>query len=140
MLPTTPLLTRRLFLTSLVFFVFSLVLSVTNVVTVLSAPLRSAVTVPPRIGFQGYAADGSGVPLDGTYDVLVNVYDAATNGNSVWSHNYVDTVITDGLYSLTLDGPFGADDFNGDRWIGVAIDGGAEITPRSRVASVPKAL
>jgi hypothetical protein len=60
--------------------VVSLVVLAINVVTVLSAPLRSVVTVPQRIGFQGYAAYGSGVPLDGAYDILVNVYDAATGG------------------------------------------------------------
>ena len=71
--------TRRLFVASLIFFVFSLVFSVTNVVTVLSAPLRSVVAVPEKLGWTGYAADGSGVPLaDGTYDVSVVVYDAAT--------------------------------------------------------------
>jgi hypothetical protein len=49
---TTPVTTRRLFLASLLFFAFSLVLSVTNVVTVFSAPLRT-VSVPSQVGFEG---------------------------------------------------------------------------------------
>jgi hypothetical protein len=49
-MPVTQLPARRLFLASLVLFVFSLALSVTNVVTVLSAPLRSVVSVPQKIG------------------------------------------------------------------------------------------
>ena len=61
-------------------------------------------------------------------------------GTSVWSHTYLDTQITDGLYSLTLAGPFDSNDFNGDRWVGISIDGGVEITPRTSVASVPFAL
>ncbi len=56
---TTPPATRRFFLATLVFFVFSLVFSVTNVVTVLSAPLRSAVAVPQKLGWTGFAADDS---------------------------------------------------------------------------------
>ncbi len=58
---TTPPATRRLFLASLALFAVSLVFSVTNVVTVLSAPLRSVVTVPQKIGWTGFAADGSEV-------------------------------------------------------------------------------
>jgi hypothetical protein len=38
---TVPATTRRLFLASLMFFAFSLVFSVTNVVTAFSAPLRT---------------------------------------------------------------------------------------------------
>jgi hypothetical protein len=95
---TMSLATRRLFLASLVFFAVSLVFSVANVITVFSAPLRSAVTIPPRIGFQGYAADGSGNPLaTGAYTVTVNVYDAATGGVSKWQGLYPNTPITNGL-------------------------------------------
>jgi hypothetical protein len=43
-----PLATRRLFLASLVLFAFSLVFSVTNVVTVFSAPPRT-VSVPTGV-------------------------------------------------------------------------------------------
>ena len=63
---TAPATTRRLFLASLVFFAFSLVLSVTNVVTVFSAPLRT-VSVPSQVGFEGYLADAFGSPLNGTH-------------------------------------------------------------------------
>jgi hypothetical protein len=141
MLIAIPAATRRLFLASLVFFVFSLVFSITNVITVLSAPLHTAVTVPPRVGFQGYAADGSGVALaTGSYTVTVNVYDAATAGASKWQGIFANTPIINGLYSLSLQGPFTDTVFNGDRWLGVKSNTGTEISPRSKVASVPFAL
>ncbi len=60
---------RRLFLASLVLFAFSLVFSVTNVVSVFSAPLRT-VAVPTKVGFEGYLTDGFGSPLTGTHGLL----------------------------------------------------------------------
>ena len=60
--------TRRLFLASLVFFAFSLVLSVTNVLTVFSAPLRT-VSVPTGVGFEGYLTDSFGVPLTRSHNL-----------------------------------------------------------------------
>ena len=136
---SAPTTIRRLFLASLVFFVFSLIFSVTNVVTVLSAPLRSVVTVPQKIGWTGFAADGSGVALPtGLYTVTANIWNAATDGTSLWSQTFINTPITNGLYALTLQVPFTATTvLNGDRWIGITIDPGAEITPRSLVAAVP---
>ena len=50
---TTPVTTRRLFLASLVLFAFSLVHSVTNVVTVFSVPLLSYIAIPHQPNFAG---------------------------------------------------------------------------------------
>jgi hypothetical protein len=48
--------THRLFLASLVLFVVSLLFSTANVLTVLSAPSQT-VSVPDKVGFEGFLAD-----------------------------------------------------------------------------------
>jgi hypothetical protein len=124
-----------------VFFAFSLVLSVTNVVTVFSAPLRT-VSVPSQVGFEGYLADAFGSPLNGTHTLTFRLYDVAANGTALagWRSNvYANVPVTDGLYSVLLDGlPVAGMD--GARWLGVTVDSGTEITPRTRLGSVPYAL
>jgi hypothetical protein len=103
---STPPTTRRLFFASLVLFAVSLVFSVTNVVTVFSAPLRT-VSVPSQVGFEGYLADAFGSPLNGTHTLTFRLYDVAANGTALsrWSSNvYANVPVTDGLYSVLLDG------------------------------------
>lgn len=132
--------TRRLFLASLVLFAFSLVFSVTNVVTVLSAPLRT-VSVPTQVGFEGYLVEaGTGNPLTGTHDLTFKLYDGATNGTPLsWTNVLTNVTVTNGLYSVLLNG-LPVSTFTGDRWLGVKVDTGTEITPRTRIGSVPFAL
>jgi hypothetical protein len=133
-----PLSTRRLFLASLVFFAVSLVFSVANVVTVFSAPLR-AVSVPTKVGYEGYLTDAFGAPLSGSHTLVFNLYSAATGGTSLWNETHTGVSVTSGLYSVLLDA-LPVSGFSGDRWLGVTVDGGVEITPRTRIASVPFAL
>jgi hypothetical protein len=64
------------------------------------------------------------------------------NGTALagWSSNvYANVPVTDGLYSVLLEGlPVAGMD--GARWLGVTVDGGTEIAPRTRLGSVPFAL
>jgi hypothetical protein len=132
--------THRLFLASLALFVVSLLFSTANVLTVLSAPDQT-VSVPDKVGFEGFLADANGDPLaDGEHDLVFNIYSDANGATSAWTQSHPDTPVTDGLYAVTFTGPFAAGVFDGDRWLGVAVDGGAVITPLLRITSVPFAL
>jgi len=63
-----------------------------------------ALAQPPyTMNYQGYLTDGSGNPLDGTYDLTFSLYDDATVGNQEWGpepHNGVQ--ITNGLFHVVL--------------------------------------
>lgn len=135
-------LTHILFTTSVIMITISLVLSVVNVATVLSAP-RTTVSVPNLVGFEGFLSDGSGNPItDGSYSLTFKVYDAATAGTVLWTETQAAVQVTQGLYSVTLGSvtTLGATLFNGNRWIGVTVGTGTEMTPRTRISSVPFAL
>jgi len=141
-----PRATRSLFIGSICLFVVSLIFSGANVLTVLSAPLQ--VTVSSNIGFEGYLVDDSGAPVDdGDYDLAFKLWDAASSGSQIGStENQDDVLVNDGLYAVVLTS-FSANNFSGNRWLGVTatngpttVNGGSEITPRTRITSVPFAL
>jgi hypothetical protein len=115
-----------------------------NVPAALSAPLFSTVTIPNKVGFEGYLTDGTGQPIsDGAHSLAFRVYSGVSDplDSRLWVETQTVTVTT-GLYSALLGSanPLTNNLFNGDRWIGVRVDAGTEITPRTPVASVPFAL
>jgi hypothetical protein len=120
-----------------------LVLPIANVPAVFSAPLTSlgVVSIPYKIGFEGYLAN---VP-DGTHNLTFQVYANKSDptGNNIWSETQAVTV-TSGLYSVVLGNYTPITPtvvfVNGPRWIGVTVDTGTEITPRTEVDSVPFAI
>lgn len=121
----------------------SLALSVFSVTRVLSAPQLATITVPSTIGFEGFLVDEStGAPLDGTYAITFSVYSVAVGGSPIWTEELETVEVTDGLYAVELGAgtPFGTSTFDGARWIGVSVEGEAEMTPRTKVSSVPFAL
>jgi len=137
---------RNLFMASVVVLIIALVLSATNVVAVLSAPLQ--VTVPSSIGFEGYLVDENGAAVaDGAYDLAFKLWDAASAGAQIGStETQTDVAVSGGLYSVVLT-TFTANQFSGNRWLGVTATGGPtevnsdeEIEPRTRITSVPFAL
>lgn len=135
---------RTMFHVSLIMLIISSLISVANVATVLSAPTNNTVTtVPTTVGFEGFLTDGSGAPLaDGTYTLTFRVYDAATAGTTLWTEQQTNVQLKNGLYSVALGSvtAFGANVFNGSRWIGVTVGTGSENTPRTQISSVPFAL
>ena len=116
--------------------------SVTNVVTVFSAPPRT-VSVPTGVGFEGYLLDvATGAPLNGNHNLTFNLYSAASGGSPLggWATNVYNSVsVNNGFYSVLLTG-LPVSTFTGDRWLGVTVGSGTEISPRTRIGSVPFAL
>jgi hypothetical protein len=99
---------------------------------------------PSLLLYQGRLTDTNGNPLAGPVALVVSLYTAATGGSALWTESYPSVSLTsDGIYTILLGSvtPFPAAAFSEpDRWIGTSVNGGAELTPRMRVASVPFAL
>ena len=58
---------------------------------------------PNTMNYQGYLTDGDGVPVDGDFDFVARLYDAAAAGTLEWgpeTHNAVP--VKDGLFNLVL--------------------------------------
>lgn len=87
--------------------------------------------------YQGRLVD-DGTPIDGTADISVSVWDADSGGNQIGSTlSFPGTPVTDGLFSLELD--FGAEAFDGDRWLEITVDG-STLSPRQKVTAAPYAV
>lgn len=76
----------------------------------------SAWAVPNCINYQGELTDSEGKALDGTYDMIFRLYDAATGGGLLWSENQPAVTVTGGIYNVELASvtPFPNDLFNND--------------------------
>ncbi len=137
-----PRSTHFMFIASVVLIVLSLAASVFSVTRVLSAPLTS-VTVPNLVGFEGFLTDSNGNPLaDGTYSIVFSVYSVDTGGTAIWYETQPSVQVTEGLYAVQLGSvtSLPANLFNGNRWIGVKVGANPEMSPRTKVSSVPFAL
>jgi len=102
-----------------------------------------ALAVPTQVGHQGRLLS-SGSPLEGDYEVTFTVHDAAIGGGAVWSETLTLT-LSDGYYAAALGSDAGnpLDDTvfdGGDLFLGVSVDGGAELSPRQQVNSAPFAV
>ncbi|MBI4426567.1 MAG: hypothetical protein HY567_03230 [Candidatus Kerfeldbacteria bacterium] len=97
-----------------------------------------ALAVPLQIPYSGQLSE-SGTPVNGTRNIMVNVYDVPTGGSLLYTENFAGTQVTNGIFHVTLNAPdtvwTGA-----DRWLGVSVNGGAELTPRTKIGSVPYAV
>lgn len=96
-------------------------------------------SVPGLITLQGKLTDVNDILYpDGNYFVTFRIYDASSGGNMIWSE--ASSVTTaNGLFTTNLGSvtPIPDTVFNSpDRWLGIQVQGFAEMTPRTRLASV----
>jgi hypothetical protein len=97
---------------------------------------------PQLINYQGTLTNDQGQPLDGTYNLTFKVYATAAGGSALWTQTIGSVAVVDGLFNVILGGAgFPSGLFTApDRWLGITVGGGAELTPRMRFTSVPWAL
>jgi len=85
-------------------------------------------------------SDGSAVE-DGSYSIKFSLYTGESGGTPVWTETQGAVEVTGGIYSALLgaSSPLTAA-FDQTYYMGVSIDGGAELIPRARLTSSPYAL
>lgn len=92
--------------------------------------------------YQGRLTD-NGAPANGTYDIQVAIFDAAVGGVLSGTVNLNDQVVTNGVFTASLD--FGAQFHGSARWVEVRVRPGASvgaytpILPRTLLDSTPYA-
>jgi hypothetical protein len=111
----------------------------------LFSPQRSNAQIPRQISYQGLLVSPSGNPIsDGTHTITVVFWDAPTGGASLYSET-IPTTTARGIFNVIIggnnSGPIPTTvDFSKQYWLGVSVDGGAEMSPRSPLTSAPYAL
>ncbi len=111
------------------------------IVCVLFFSLVLFCNVPRLISYQGRLTDGTGSPLTGAHNITFRLYTVETGGTPVWQEMHSETLSSDGLYDVMLGSitPLSVD-FSEQYWLGVSVDGGAEMTPRFQLGASPYAL
>ncbi len=106
---------------------------------IVAAPaVASAQQVPAEVPVQGFLTDDSGVPVDGDVTVKFAIYDAETSGTELYSEE--QTISADaGAFTAYLTPDMSIFKDNTDIYLGLAVDGGAEMSPRIKMSTVPYA-
>ena len=94
------------------------------------------------LSVQGVIKNSDGSAVDnGKYDLTFKLYDAISGGTALWTEDQSQITVTGGIYSALLGSvvPLNVG-FNTTYYLGVAVDGSTEMTPRARLTSAPYAL
>ena len=95
-------------------------------------------TILSFIPVQGRLTDASGNPLNGNHNLLFRFYNTSTGGSPLCSSSQTVT-LQNGLFSMYAQ--CGQRNFDGQQlYLGVAVDGGSEMTPRLPIYPVAYAL
>ncbi|MCZ7556271.1 MAG: hypothetical protein M5R41_07710 [Bacteroidia bacterium] len=99
--------------------------------------------VPRTISVQGVLVDASNSPLpDGQHQIRISLYSSANGGSPVYT-DMQSTTLKDGLFNLVIGNttPIPQNlNFDTQYFLGISVDGGPEMTPRTPFTSVPYAL
>jgi hypothetical protein len=101
---------------------------------------------PVALQHQGRLLAPDGGPFEGPHNLRVSLYDHATASTSphrLWTGGF-EVTLDGGYFSVRLsEGDGGAfvqsEWFASDVWVGVTVDGGAELAPRQSLVQVPRA-
>ncbi len=101
------------------------------------APFAPAATIGDAITYQGYLTDENDVPLNGTFTMRFQIYNAQSGGVLLWDSGNIAITVNDGLFAARLD--ITTDIFNGEElWVAQTI-GGQLLTPRQEILPAPLA-
>ncbi|MEA1979488.1 MAG: hypothetical protein U9N54_00750, partial [candidate division Zixibacteria bacterium] len=99
--------------------------------------------VPQLINYQGRLLDSAGDPInDGLYHIKFAIYNAPTDGTELWVDTFRKVGVNNGLFNVALGDmtayPFPHDLFTDTLlYLGVTVQGESEMTPRTRLLTVP---
>jgi hypothetical protein len=113
------------------------------------AEANAAGDVPEVINYQGFLSLPDGSPAHGIYAITARIYDHVLTGTVLYTQEFQDVAVTNGVFSLLLGDerpagqPLLSEVFAGTpRYIGITVAGvgSGELAPRQHVHAVPWAL
>jgi hypothetical protein len=105
--------------------------------TICNLESPEVITIPQMLSYQGKLTDTLGQPVpDNDYSVAFKLYTLPTGGSPFWNETQ-DVKTRAGLFSVLLGSvtPIGSVPGAGALYLGMAVGGGAELTPRVRIVS-----
>lgn len=102
---------------------------------------NSFADAPKLVNYQGYLTDSVGAPITGTRSMVFGLYNAASAGSLLWSETQASVSVSNGIYQTILGSvtPLNLS-FNQQYYLGIAVGGDPEMTPRQPLTSAPYAL
>ncbi len=95
------------------------------------------------LSIQGVLRNANGTAVEnGKYDITFRLYTEANSGNFLWEESIDGVDVEGGVYSVILgsaETPLNAA-FDQPYYLGVSVEGGTELIPRTRLTSSPYAL
>ncbi len=108
--------------------------------------ITSAYATIGPMNYQGRLLDDNGVPVTGSYNFRVRVYDAATNGSVQFQELHSGVSVNDGVYSFLVStgvNETGAWDIalwnQSELYLELEVNG-ETLSPRTRIAAAPYAF
>jgi hypothetical protein len=96
--------------------------------------------VPQTISYQGRLLQPNGNPATGPVNLTCAIYGDSVSGTPLWQETRNNiTINTDGTFTLLFGSivPIADSVFaSASRWLGITVDGDAELSPRTRLSSV----
>lgn len=95
-----------------------------------------------RLSIQGILKKANGQAVDdGDYDLTFKLYADTTGGTALWTENQVGVDVVSGIYTAALGSKTALNiPFNQTYYLGVSVNGSAEMAPRIQLTTAPYAL
>ncbi len=108
-------------------------------------PLGSLFAQAPRtMTYQGILTDPSGgLPPDGAHTLTLNLYESASGGTAIYTEMHSAVPVVKGLFNIIIGSQTSLPTtlrFDRAYFLGVSIDNGQELSPRTALSTVPYAL
>lgn len=93
------------------------------------------------LSIQGVIRDDTGASIQGSFNIEFRLYTTLSGGSATWTETQTLTV-TNGVYSALLGSVNSLVGLNYDvsYWLGIAIDGADELSPRTKLTMSPYAM
>ncbi len=114
------------------------------IAALMALALPAAGQLPHEISYQGVLTDNSGNPITGIHQLTFHIYlDSAVAAPLFWTEKHTNVPLDAGLFHVMLGSISAIHDTlfdSGDRWMGITVDTDPEMSPRTKIGSVPWAL
>ena len=97
--------------------------------------------VPEKISYQGVLTNANGTVVpNGNYNLTLSLYDTASGGTALWTEAQL-AAVNNGVFNVVLGSVVPIHiAFDKQLYLGVAVAGGSELTPRTMLTATPYAL
>ncbi len=109
----------------------------------LTASTAIAQQIPQVLPYQGYLARANGNAVEGTVDIVFNLYAGSQDEEPLWSETHENVIVQDGVFYVYLGSELDLLEYFGDgttKYLGISVNGDPEAEPRQSIGSVPYAL